>query len=164
MTTIVTAGDIAALRERLNRYKDFLTQAQTRLEQTDEHKNLEQCKRNIAEIAGELSQLEVDYKQQCLQRFEQTDERSYPGAKVRTYEIVEFTDIDAIKHSIKNNYTVCLSLKKANFNKIIKAEITKAQAAGETLPDFVTLSQEERVSLASDMSEYLPTTTNQKEN
>lgn len=68
------------------------------------------------------------------------------GVKIKHFDIVTITDEKVAKVWLANNAPSCLSIKKSDAERILKAlEL-----------DFVTKSEEFRVEIATDLSGYLP--------
>lgn len=84
---------------------------------------------------------EAELRQAARSAYEMTGERkAEPGAEVKLFDVTRYDDAEALEWAKGSG--MCLTLDKKAFEKVAKA----------TALPFVTIEQEPRVSLASDLS------------
>ena len=99
----------------------------------------------LAAAKANLALMEEGVKAEALAAYQQSgDRKGIAGTEVKLYETLAYTEADAMTWAKESG--MCLTLDKKGFEKVAKA----------TALPFVTKGEEPRVSIASDLSAFIP--------
>ncbi|MCK5643623.1 MAG: hypothetical protein KAJ19_22680 [Gammaproteobacteria bacterium] len=97
-------------------------------------------------IKDELDRLEFDYRNECVEAYQATGDKQYPGLTVTEKNDYDYNEADAIDWAIEKDHPNLLKLNKREFNKVAK---------GPLCPEFVTKAIQVGTRLATNLSEFL---------
>ena len=142
MTTIT---EIAEKRREYEEARAEHDAIKDRLEKSDLAIEAENKRLDVNDIAGEIGELEKEYKAHMVSEYESTGEKKFDGGLVKIYKTMDYDPKTALEYAISERALGALSLKKAGFKNLVKSK----------LPDFVTFDEEAKGTLFADLSEFL---------
>lgn len=97
-------------------------------------------------IKATVTQASQEVREAALTTYEETGEKSpHPAIKVKIYTVLEYSDSEALDYAHRL-LPEALKLDKRTFEKVARA----------IEPEFVTVTQEARATIARNLSQYLP--------
>ncbi len=142
MTTIT---EIAEKRKEYEEARVELDAVRDRLEKSDLAIEAENKRCYVNDIAGEIGELENEYKAGMVAEYESTGEKKFDGGQVKIYKTMDYDVEAALQYAIDERALGALSLKSTGFKHLVKSK----------LPDFVTFGEEAKGTLSADLSEFL---------
>lgn len=143
-------GKVAELRVLGDEHKKGVDGCRSDLERTEQYKVLESAEENWNTVEMDLGKAIAELKAGCEAIFDETDEKEYPGGKIKVVTGLEYDPDSAVRWAAK------LAVEKGEFYDLLKLDVQKfkAQCKGVT-PPFVKKTKVGRFYIDSDLSEYL---------
>ncbi len=139
--------EIAELRALGDEHKKGVAGFQSGLEETDQYKALESAEENWSVVEIDLGKAIAEFKAGCEAIFEETEEKEYPGGKIRLAKTFKYDEADAVNWAIEHKASSVLRIAKGDFkNAVCRTPLR---------PDFVKEITTPKLYLSSDLSEYL---------
>lgn len=137
--------ELATLREDLEKANKFVEEVEEELKKTPIYQALETYKEMQAGVKKQIDEVTARIKEQALEEYDGENKKPYSGVEIRNFTIVNVLDEKQAKVWAAENAPSTLNISKSKFEKVVKVlEL-----------DFIELGEENRVYLASDLSEYL---------
>lgn len=136
---------LASRRQIETEYKVKIAQAQAALETTDAWQYLEQLRRHLEGARADVGLTTAEVRKQALAIYDETGSKSpHPAVKVKMYTVLKYNLAEALNYA-REHLPKAVKLDKRAFEKAAKA----------IEPDFVTINQEPRASIARNLDEYI---------
>ena len=141
----VTLKDVAFARETVESTKRLAQAVEEAIAQTENGIRLAELRLSLNEYKTALGDVEDAYRAQCVAAYQSTGEKQQPGGVVKVYKSLTYDTGLAVEWSLKHGHAQLLKLNTTAFEKVAK----------ELALEFVEATEEPRMTLASDLSEYL---------
>lgn len=138
---------IAELRVLGDEHKKGVDGCQSDLEKTDQYKALVSAEDNWDAVEVDLGKAIVEFKAGCEAIFEETEEKIYPGGKIRLAKTFKYKAADAVNWAIEH--------KAHSVLRIAKGDFKNAVCRTPLCPDFVKEIITPKLYLDGDLSEFL---------
>jgi hypothetical protein len=139
-----TIKELAILRSTQELTAEIVESWQTELEQTPAFQNLQESKATLANLKSNIATVEERLRQEALEYARDTGQTKTQSFHVKTFKRLTYDPQTAINWCAAS-LPGALSLNKTQFEKV----------ASSGLLDFVTIEEEQRTTIASDLSSYL---------
>lgn len=137
---------LAELRHDVAIQQAQIARAQTELEATAEWKRLAKFKNTLKAYQDALTETEVNVRAVALAEYAANqDKHPHPAITIKVYEVLTYDAEQAKSYAIAHNLPKLLKLDAKVFEK----------AANGLGLDFVTVTEEPRATIASDLSEWV---------
>ncbi len=137
--------ELARARDDERRSKVNIEKVQAKLEQTEEWIDLQQMKETLSKIQSGIALIENDTRAVALAEYTESQLKDLGGVQIKTFTVLEYDENTAVNYCLEHQHAKLLKLDKRGFEKVAK----------ELQPEFVTIKEEPRAQIASDLSEYL---------
>ena len=141
----VTIQDVARARAEHLRINSEQMDALKKAHETPEYKAYNALDEANSLAYKAVKELEDAYRAQCVAAYQSTGEKQQLGGVVKLYKSLIYDTGLAVEWSLKHGHAQLLKLNATAFEKVAK----------ELALEFVEASEEPRMTLASDLSEYL---------
>jgi hypothetical protein len=142
--------ELAKLRNKNSQYSFKIAAANEALRLTKEFTDLQMIKDAQAQNEAQIILIEKDIREVALEEYDESQVKDLGGVQIKTFTSLEYAEGAAILYCMnhqekKLQEMVSYKLDKRGFEKIAK----------ELKPEFVTIKEEPRAQIATDLSEYL---------
>lgn len=137
--------ELASLRRTKLGGDSYIEKLDEEYRSTPQYKEYVAAKDAQRQIDDQISSLENDIREVALSEFAENQVKDLGGVQVKIFTIMEYDDQAATDYCLSHNHASLLKLDKRKFEKVAK----------ELQPDFVTIKEEPRAQIASDLSDYL---------
>lgn len=137
---------LAQLRQEVADRKAEIAGAQVELEATYEWQNIAGFKKQLDLAQGALAEAEANVRAVALAEYAANqDKHPHPAVTIKVYEVLAYDAEQAKSYAIAHNLPKLLKLDAKIFEK----------AANGLDLDFVTVTEEPRATIATDLSEWV---------
>jgi hypothetical protein len=137
--------ELAKLRESDSQYTFKIATANEALRQTKEYTDLQMLKEAQVQNEAQIILTEKNVREIALSEYAANQVKDFGGVQIKNFTILEYDEQAAVNYCLKHQHAGLLKLDKRGFEKVAKI----------TQPDFVTIKEEPRAQIATDLSEYL---------
>lgn len=96
-------------------------------------------------ILEQIAGLEKDLREVALEEYAINKHKDLGGVQIKIFTSLEYDENIAVNYCLEHKHNTLLKLDKRGFEKVAK----------ELKPEFVTVKEEPRAQIATDLSEYL---------
>lgn len=146
MTTKAKIKKIAELRDLVAKTNIAIDAQQEVIDQLPEAKTMVGLRATLASHANDLAGEIVMYKNQCVAAFEETEEKEYPGGKIKQVTGYSYDGDRALKWVLDHNHRSLVSLNTKAFRDVCKTMMK---------PDFVLKDVVPKFYMDGDLSKFL---------
>ena len=135
---------LAEARKNANDLGEAATKAAMALDETQEYKLYQDSKTSVSAARLEVAQLEKQVRDEAISRYVVGENRPHPAITIKIFNVFKYEAGKALDYA-REHLPNCVNLDTRAFEKA-------APALGL---DFVTVEQEPRAQIASDLSEFV---------
>lgn len=140
---------LAADRDALSELKASIQAQNEELKQTMEYQRLDYMQTQAKALLDAIQQQEDSIKKIAFNLYGiNHNKQPHPAVQIKTFTIPVYDDDVMKAWAIDHKHPAMLNLNRAAANKVAK---------GPTAPSFVTILEEDRAQIKSDLSDYLLT-------
>lgn len=144
MTDLTKLQQIARLRREQVQLKEEIAALNELRDQTPEGLKSRAAQEQYVEISTQLVEIEGIYRAECVTEYNETGEKKLPGGQIKIYTSLKYDEPAAVDWCLAHEHGTLLKLDKSGFEKVAK----------ELKPDIVTIKEEPKMTLSSDLSEF----------
>ena len=137
--------ELAQLRKKHQEAQDAAKRTQEVLETDPLYQKVQSFKTDAAQISELVDKLETDIRNVSVGEFTDNGVKDLGGVQIKIFVTLEYDEDEAVNYCLEHQHANLLKLNKTGFEKVAK----------ELKPEFVTIKEEPRAQIASDLSEYL---------
>jgi hypothetical protein len=146
--SIETARDVAQARHCRQNMAERLTILERELEQVELYQAVKRLHLELETARLSVAAAEERHRQALLEEFRATGEKKLPGGQVKAFTVFEYDPEKARQHCL-NQLPLAVKIDYKIFEQ-------HAKAVAKTAPlPFVTIREDYRAQVASDLGEYL---------
>jgi hypothetical protein len=139
------AADLAAVRGRKAQLKEQLADLTEQLAALPPYQALQAVSEELKRLNEMADDLEGNLRRAALEWAQETSQTKHPAFTVKNYQVARYDPAAALDWCYQH------------FREALTVDAKRFEKAAQALkPAFVTLEVEQRVSIASDLSGYLP--------
>ena len=137
---------LAYLRHDIAEQENILAGAEAALRSTAQWAEVERRRKRLQARKVEEKEAGAEARKQALVVYAETANKApHPAIKVKMYTVLGYDDGEALDYA------------RVYIPRAVKLDKRKFEQAAKVLePDFVTITQEPRATIARDLSKYLP--------
>lgn len=132
-------------RDQVEEAQAHVADCQGELESSIEFGDLQKAKDRLTNRAYDLTSLEAEYREVCLESFKETGEKQQPGGIIKTFKTYDYDVVKAIEWAIGHRVPGVLKINAAAFKKV----------ANSMNVEIVTIGEEPRMQISKDLSKWL---------
>jgi hypothetical protein len=137
--------ELAELRKKYKEAQDAAKRTQEVLETEPLWQKVQSFKTDAAEVGELVSKLETEIRNVAIYEYIDNGIKDLGGVQIKVFSTLEYDENTAVNYCLEHQHANLLKLNKTGFEKVAK----------ELKPEFVTIKEEPRAQIATDLSEYL---------
>ena len=138
---------LAELRKKHQDTQNAAKRAQEVLETEPLWQKVQSFKTDAATVGELVSKLETEIRNEATLDYLDNGVKDLGGVQIKIFTLLVYNESAAINYCLEHNHANLLKLNKTGFEKVAK----------ELQPDFVTIKEEPRAQIATNLNKYLET-------